>query len=315
MMYSALSSRLLLPPMTRPLPPTTLPAASKMSGSFGPMVRMSNPRRLKLSPHRQQLEDRQPLGGSQRRDVLATRPHPERQTRGVAQEPHPLERRLVEMRVAAQTGGQLERRRVPAAGHRKDRMIHRVVHEGRRDRADRPRPARAEQEGVLQERIELQEPGIQKRGVDLLDVGLLERVPQEELRPAPGPHPQRRGRPDRALGELIDEPDVAAEHVEPGGDRLAEEIRLGEPEDIVLDALAVLERHRERLAATQEVGGLKRQLQEEAVELRGAGAERELVEVGLLELERQVDLVLDPGGASRSGWRCPRRGARSTRAD
>ena len=35
-------------------------------------------------------------------------------------------------------------------------------------------------------------------------------------------------------------------------------------------------------------------MQEEAVELRRAGAEGQLVEVGLLDIERQIDLVLDP---------------------
>ena len=62
---------------------------------------------------------------------------------------------------------------------------------------------------------------------------------------------------------------------------------------VVLGAVALLRGDAERLAAAEEVRGLERQLPEEAVELRHAGAERQLVAVLLLELQRDVDLVVD----------------------
>ena len=61
---------------------------------------------------------------------------------------------------------------------------------------------------------------------------------------------------------------------------------------VVLRAVALLRRHAEGLAAAEEVRRLERQLPEEAVVLRDAGAERDLVAVLLLELQLDVDLVL-----------------------
>ena len=55
-------------------------------------------------------------------------------------------------------------------------------------------------------------------------------------------------------------------------------------ERVVLRALAALQRHGEALAAAEEVGRLERQLAEEPLELRDAGAEGQLVAVLLFEL-------------------------------
>ena len=96
----------------------------------------------------------------------------------------------------------------------------------------------------------------------------------------------------RSLRELADVPDVAPEDVDAAGDVAVEEERLGEGELVVLRARAALQRQRQALAASEEVGRLERELAEEALELRDAGAEVDLVAVLLLELDLDVDLVL-----------------------
>src|SRR5690606_26028607 len=78
----------------------------------------------------------------------------------------------------------------------------------------------------------------------------------------------------------------------PDGDRSLEQVRLGERDLVVLRLRALLQRHADRLTAAQEVRRLERELPEEAVELRHAGAEGELVAVLLLEPQRDVDLVV-----------------------
>ncbi len=82
------------------------------------------------------------------------------------------------------------------------------------------------------------------------------------------------------------------EHVDADRDRPVEQVRLAE-RDLVLPGLrALLQRDAERLAAAEEVRRLERQLAEEPVELRHAGAERDLIAVLLLELQLDVDLVV-----------------------
>src|SRR6185295_12044911 len=97
---------------------------------------------------------------------------------------------------------------------------------------------------------------------------------------------------DRLLRELPDVADVLLEQVEAAGDVAVEEERLAEGERVVLRARTGLHREGEALAAAEEVGGLERQLAEEAFELRHAGAEGELVAVLFLELQLQIDFVL-----------------------
>src|SRR5205823_9460902 len=77
------------------------------------------------------------------------------------------------------------------------------------------------------------------------------------------------------------------------GDVAIEEERLREGQRVVLRARPGLQRHGQALAAAEEIGRLKRELAEEPLELRHAGAERELVAVLLLELQLDVDLVVD----------------------
>ena len=68
-----------------------------------------------------------------------------------------------------------------------------------------------------------------------------------------------------------------------------------EGELVVLGERARHDRERRALAAAEEVRCLERELSEEAFELRDAGAEGQLVPVLLLELQRDVDLVLLAG--------------------
>ena len=96
----------------------------------------------------------------------------------------------------------------------------------------------------------------------------------------------------RLLRELADVADVPLVDVDAAGDVAVEQERLGERQLVVLGARPALQRQGEALAAAEEVRGLERQLAEEPLELRDAGAEGELVAVLLFELQRDVDLVL-----------------------
>ena len=87
---------------------------------------------------------------------------------------------------------------------------------------------------------------------------------------------------------------LADEEVDAGGLRPVEQERLAEGELVVRRAAALLRRDGERLPAAEEVRRLERELAEEAVVLRDARAERELVAVLLLELQLDVDLVVGP---------------------
>src|SRR5262249_34464839 len=89
---------------------------------------------------------------------------------------------------------------------------------------------------------------------------------------------------------------LARVDVEAGGDRPIEEIRLAERHLVLPRLRALLQRHADRLTAAEEVRRLERELAEEAVELRNAGAERQLVAVLLFELQLDVDLVVHAGG-------------------
>ena len=93
------------------------------------------------------------------------------------------------------------------------------------------------------------------------------------------------------------EPDVlkiADEQIDAGRLRLVEQERLAERELIVRGAAPLLRGHREGFAAAKEVRRLERELTKEAVVLRHAGAEGQLVAVLLLELQLDVDLVVGP---------------------
>ena len=102
--------------------------------------------------------------------------------------------------------------------------------------------------------------------------------------------------PVEACVNWLDVLDLLVEDVDAGGDRPIEEERLGEPDLVVLRAVALLRRHAEGLAAAEEVRRLERELPEEALVLRDAGAERDLVAVLLLELQPDVDLALPRSG-------------------
>ena len=112
----------------------------------------------------------------------------------------------------------------------------------------------------------------------------------------PAGKPHDRVHAGRRLRELADVLDLLVEDVDARRDRAIEEERLGEADLVVLGAVALLRRHAERLAAAEEVRRLERELAEEALVLRDAGAERDLVAVLLLELQPDVDLVASASG-------------------
>ena len=128
--------------------------------------------------------------------------------------------------------------------------------------------------------------------VQVVDLDLLVAVVHEHPREVADLEAEDEVAAGRRLRELADVADLADEQVDAAGDRPVEQERLGERQLIVLGAVALLRRDGEGLAAAEEVRGLERQLAEEAVELRDAGAERQLVAVLLLELQRDVDLVV-----------------------
>ena len=207
--------------------------------------------------------------------------------------------------------GQVDRRREAPAGVREDRVVDGVVHEARHDLADRAgvgrravlaavgmlfgrRRRRAlQQQRVLQERVAADHVRVGVERVQVADDDLLEAVLQEAAREVArqreAPHRVDAG---RLLRERADVLDGAARDVDAGRDRPVEQVRLGEGELVELRARAGRQRQRQRLAAAQEVRGRKGELAEEALELRDAGAERQLVAVLLLQRQRDVDLVL-----------------------
>ena len=128
--------------------------------------------------------------------------------------------------------------------------------------------------------------------VEILHVDVFVAVADEAACEVPEREPEHDVAAERPLRELIDVADLALEDVDAGGDRPVEQERLGERDLVVLRPRPGLERQRQRLAAAHEVRGLERQLTEEPLELRHAGAERELVAVLLLELQRDVDVAL-----------------------
>ena len=124
--YSALKSRLLLPPNTK-----------LVLGSRGPIERMSKPRML-YSPPR---NSRSKIGST---CVLTVRPDVIEPARGNRTDvrmvwrknPDCLGPRLDELGVAAETG-EVARKRQPPTGDREDRIVDGVEDEARHDLADR----------------------------------------------------------------------------------------------------------------------------------------------------------------------------------
>ena len=90
MRYSALNSRLLLPPRTTNDP-----------GTLGPMDRMSKPRTLYSPPRNNRSKTGRNSVRAKRRDVLGQGAEPDRGPRQVAEEENRLASRLVELCVAA----------------------------------------------------------------------------------------------------------------------------------------------------------------------------------------------------------------------
>ena len=120
----------------------------------------------------------------------------------------------------------------------------------------------------------------------------LVRVVDEHAAEVGDREPEHQVAAGRLLRVVADVLQRALVDVEAAGDVAVEQERLGERQLIVLRAIAGLHRDRQALAAAEEVRGLERQLAEEALVLRDAGAERQLVAVLLLELQRDVDVVL-----------------------
>ena len=112
------------------------------------------------------------------------------------------------------------------------------------------------------------------------------------VKPLPSGNPNVSDAAGRLLRELADVADLLPEQVQAAGDVAVEQERLGERQRVVLRARAALQRDGQALAAAEEVRGLERQLAEEALELRDAGAEGQLIAVLLFELQPHVDLVL-----------------------
>ena len=199
--------------------------------------------------------------------------------------------RIHEVRVAAEARP-IHRQRVARSGGREDRVIDRVVDEARSDLADGPLAALADEQRIREERIAGEHERISVERVEVLDLDLLQAVVDEHPRVRHDLEAEDEVAANRRLRELALVANLARVDVDAGGHRPVEEERLGECELIVLRAIALLRGRAERLAAAEEVRGLERQLAEEAVELRHAGAERQLVAVLLFELERDVDLVV-----------------------
>src|SRR5262249_62354892 len=86
--------------------------------------------------------------------------------------------------------------------------------------------------------------------------------------------------------------DLAFEDVEARRDGPVEQVGLGDRELVVLRALPGLGRELEGLARAQEVRGREGGVDERALEAAHPAPERELVAVLLLDLERDVELVL-----------------------
>ena len=242
----------------------------------------------------------QRLGNRQRRrrcvrpDVFDLRAIADRHAAVERLELRVLEPRLQEVGVAADAG-EVDRGGEALARVREDRVVDRVVDEARRDLADRALAALTQQQRIAQVRVALHQL---RRVVDRIEIRDLDgfvAVGDEHAREAGEREPAREVAAGRFLRELIDVAQRALVDVDAAGDIAIEQERLRERELVVLRPRPDLQRHRERLAAAEEVRGLERQLAEEALELRHAGAERQLVAVLLLELQRDVDLVLLAG--------------------
>ena len=183
-------------------------------------------------------------------------------------------------------------------------MVDGVEHEARPDLADRPLAAGADQQRVVEERIAREHQRILIERVEVLHLDLLVAVVHEHPRVVGDLEAEDDVAAGGRLRELPLVADLAGEQIDAGRHRPVEQERLGERELIVLGAVALLRGDGERFAAAEEVRGLERQLAEEAVELRHAGAERQLVAVLLLELQLDVDLVV---GVRASSGRRPLR--------
>src|SRR5437667_10134522 len=90
-----------------------------------------------LTAHEQLRENRQLLRPRERVDVLVLRAEAEREAAGLFQVPHALDRWLVVVGIAAEAR-KIERRCVPAAGRRKNGVVHRVVDDAWRHLAAGP---------------------------------------------------------------------------------------------------------------------------------------------------------------------------------
>src|SRR2546425_3104315 len=92
-------------------------------------------------------ENRQLLRPRERVDVLVLRAEAEREAAGLFQVPHALDRRGVVIGVAAEAR-EIDRRRVPAAGRRKNRVGHRGVGDARRHLAGVPLTALPDEQRI-----------------------------------------------------------------------------------------------------------------------------------------------------------------------
>src|SRR5262245_4101316 len=151
-------------------------------------------------------------------------------------------------------------------------MVDGVVDEAWRDLADRAAAILADKERIVEERVALKNQRILVERVEVLDLDLLEAVVEEHPRVRHHLEAEHEIAADRLLRELPLVADLTREEVDAGRHRPVEEERLGEGELIVLGAIALLRRNAECFAAAEEVRGLERQLTEEPVELRHAGA-------------------------------------------
>src|SRR6185295_11961046 len=96
---------------------------------------------------------------------------------------------------------------------------------------------------------------------------------------APEREAERQDAAGRFLRELADVTDIRAEDLRAERHVPIEHERFGEAERISLGARSRLQRHREALAAAQEIGGLKRQLTEHTFEFGDPRAKRQLIAV------------------------------------
>ncbi len=136
------------------------------------------------------------------------------------------------------------------------------------------------------------ELGIRVGRVQVADPDPLVAVRHEGAREAGQAEPGQDVAARRLLRERADVVDRPVEDVDAAGDRAVEQVRLAERQLVVLVALAGQHRQRQRFALAEEIRRLEGELGEGALELRHAGAERQLVAVLLLELQGDVDLVL-----------------------